>query len=75
MLGYYIQVAALVSTLTPDQVAAKQAEVVEAVSLQVTLHDNNVTLEDIIITIMAITMKYNMTLCLCDIMTSWHLWH
>ena len=41
------QVAALVSTLTPDQVAAKQAEVVEAVSLQVTLHDNNVTLEDI----------------------------
>ena len=34
------QVAALVSTLTPDQVAAKQAEVVEAVSLQVTLHDN-----------------------------------
>ena len=47
MLGYYTQVAALVSTLTPDQVAAKQAEVVEAVSLQVTLHDNNVTLEDI----------------------------
>ena len=40
MLGYYTQVAALVSTLTPDQVAAKQAEVVEAVSLQVTLHDN-----------------------------------
>ena len=40
MLGYYIKVAALVSTLTPDQVAAKQAVVVEAVSLQVTLHDN-----------------------------------
>ena len=40
------QVAALVSTLTPDQVAAKQAEVVEAVSLQVALLTNVIS-EDI----------------------------